>query len=70
MNFITSKEKLFIALNETNKVIPIRTTLPILGCVLIKAEQEKSINNEEKQKHNFYKDKPTIKSLEKIHKDL
>jgi len=41
MNFITSKEKLFLALNETNKVIPIRTTLPILGCVLIKAEQEK-----------------------------
>ncbi len=41
MNFITSKESLFAALNETNKVIPIRTTLPILGCVLIKSNDEK-----------------------------
>ena len=41
MNFITSKESLFGALNETNKVIPIRTTLPILACVLIKTEKEK-----------------------------
>ena len=41
MNFITSKESLFLALNETNKVIPLRTTLPILSCVLIEAENEK-----------------------------
>ena len=39
MNFITSKEKIFNALNETNKVIPVRTTLPILSCVLIKARE-------------------------------
>ena len=32
---------MFLALNETNKVIPVRTTLPILSCVLIKAENEK-----------------------------
>ena len=39
MNFITSKEKIFTALNETNKVIPLRTTLPILSCVLIVAKE-------------------------------
>ena len=39
MHFITSKEKIFTALNETNKVIPLRTTLPILSCVLIAAKE-------------------------------
>ena len=43
MKFRTTKEKLFSALNETNKIIPIRTTLPILGCVLIKTTKEKII---------------------------
>ena len=41
MKFTTTKENLFKALNETNKVIPVRTTLPILSCVLIQ------INNNE-----------------------
>ena len=40
MKFSTTKEALFSALNETNKVIPIRTTLPVLSCVLLKAEKE------------------------------
>ena len=38
MKFRTTKERLFSALNETNKIIPIRTTLPILSCVLIEAK--------------------------------
>ena len=41
MKFTTTKEHLFEGLNETNKVIPIRTTLPILSCVLIKAQNNK-----------------------------
>ena len=49
MNFITSKESLFLALNETNKVIPVRTTLPILSCVFIKAENEKEKQEKLKQ---------------------
>ena len=43
MKFSTTKEALFSALNETNKVIPIRTTLPVLSCVLLKAEKEDEI---------------------------
>tara|TARA_B110000438_G_scaffold202811_1_gene194466 strand:+ start:660 stop:1775 length:1116 start_codon:yes stop_codon:yes gene_type:complete len=43
MHFITSKEKIFKALNETNKVIPLRTTLPILSCVLIKTKENELI---------------------------
>jgi len=41
MKITTTKEALFNALNETNKVVPIRTTLPILSCVLIKASKNK-----------------------------
>ena len=41
MKFTTRKNNLFEALNETNKVIPIRTTLPVLSCVLIKAQNNK-----------------------------
>ena len=41
MKFNTSKNNLIKALLENSKVVPTRTTLPILGCVLIKAEQEK-----------------------------
>jgi len=41
MKFRTTKERLFSALNETNKIIPIRTTLPILSCVLIESNQNK-----------------------------
>ena len=40
MKFTTTKDTLFKALNETNRVIPLRTTLPILSCVLIKAENQ------------------------------
>ena len=40
MKFSTKKETLFGALNETSKVIPLRTTLPVLSCVLLKAEKE------------------------------
>ena len=40
MKFTTTKNNLFSALNETNRVIPIRTTLPILSCVLIKAQKQ------------------------------
>ena len=40
MKIKTTKRALFEALNETNKVIPIRTTLPVLACVLLKAEKE------------------------------
>ena len=43
MKFRTTKEKLFSALNETNKIIPIRTTLPILSCVLIEAKNSQVI---------------------------
>ena len=43
MKFRTTKEKLFTALSETNKIIPIRTTLPILSCVLIKTKKDKII---------------------------
>ena len=39
MKFTTTKNSLFEALNETSKVIPLRTTLPILSCVLIKAQK-------------------------------
>ena len=39
MKFRTTKEKLFSSLNETNKIIPIRTTLPILSCVLIETKK-------------------------------
>ena len=41
MKFTTTKQDLFEGLNETNKVIPIRTTLPILSCVLIKVQNNK-----------------------------
>ena len=41
MNFTTTKEALFKALNETNQVIPIRTTLPVLSCVLVRAFENK-----------------------------
>ncbi len=41
MKFRTTKEKLFSALNETNKIIPLRTTLPILSCVFLEAKQNK-----------------------------
>ena len=37
MKFNTSKNNLLKALLENSKVVPIRTTLPILSCVLIKA---------------------------------
>jgi len=40
MKFTTTKNNLFKALNETNRVIPIRTTLPILSCVLIKTHKQ------------------------------
>jgi len=43
MKFRTTKEKLFSALNETNKIIPIRTTLPILSCVLIEAKNNRVV---------------------------
>ncbi|MBI44878.1 MAG: DNA polymerase III subunit beta [Candidatus Marinimicrobia bacterium] len=41
MKFTTTKNNLFKALNEINKVIPLRTTLPILNCVLIKNQKQK-----------------------------
>ena len=41
MKFTTTKNNLFSALNETNRVIPVSTTLPILSCVLIKAQKQK-----------------------------
>ena len=41
MKFRTTKEKLFSALNETNKIIPLRTTLPILSCIFLEARQNK-----------------------------
>ena len=41
MKFRTTKEKLFSALSETNKIIPLRTTLPILSCVLVEAKENK-----------------------------
>ena len=40
MKINTTKNSLFSALNETNKVIPIRTTLPILSCVLLEARKD------------------------------
>ena len=43
MKFRTTKERLFSALNETNKIIPIRTTLPVLSCVLIETRENKII---------------------------
>jgi len=43
MKFRTTKEKLFSALSETNKIIPIRTTLPVLSCVLLEAKEQKII---------------------------
>ena len=41
MKFTTTKNNLFKTLNEVNKVIPLRTTLPILNCVLIKTKKQK-----------------------------
>jgi len=38
MKINTTKNNLFVALNEANKVIPIRTTLPILSCVLLESK--------------------------------
>ena len=43
MKFRTTKEKIFSALSETNKIIPIRTTLPILSCVLVEVKKEKVV---------------------------
>ena len=43
MKFRTTKEKIFSALSETNKIIPIRTTLPILSCVLLEAKKNKVV---------------------------
>lgn len=43
MKFRTTKEVLFSALNETNKIIPLRTTLPILSCVLIETKNNQII---------------------------
>ena len=48
MKFTTTKNNLFSALNETNRVIPIRTTLPILSCVLLQTN-----NNEMILRHFF-----------------
>ena len=42
MKFRTTKEKIFSALSETNKIIPIRTTLPILSCVLVEVKKGKN----------------------------
>ena len=41
MKFNTSKNNLIKALLENSKVVPTRTTLPILGCVLIEANNNK-----------------------------
>ena len=41
MKFNTSKNDLIKALLENSKVVPTRTTLPILGCVLIEAKNNK-----------------------------
>jgi len=43
MKFRTTKEKIYSALSETNKIIPIRTTLPILSCVLVEVKKEKVV---------------------------
>ena len=43
MKFRTTKEKIFSALSETNKIIPLRTTLPILSCVLVEVKENKVI---------------------------
>ena len=43
MKFRTTKEKIFSALSETNKIIPIRTTLPILSCVLVEVKKDKVV---------------------------
>ena len=43
MKFSTSKTELQQALQKLSKATPTRSTLPILGCVLIKARDEKTI---------------------------
>ena len=43
MKFSTSKTELQQALQKLSKATPTRTTLPILGCVLIEATKEKTI---------------------------
>ena len=42
MKFSTSKIELQRALQKLSKATPTRTTLPILGCVLIDAQEEKT----------------------------
>ena len=43
MKFSIQKETLLSLLNEHSKVIPLRTTLPILSCAYIKVEKNKTI---------------------------
>ena len=43
MKFSTSKIELQKALQKVSKATPTRSTLPILSCVLIKVESEKTI---------------------------
>lgn len=43
MNFITSKERLLSALGDAGRVIPLRTTLPILSCVLLESKENQII---------------------------
>ena len=43
MKFSTSKTELQQALQKLSKATPTRSTLPILGCVLIDAGDEKTI---------------------------
>ena len=42
MNFSINKEKLQNLLIEHQKVVPVRTTLPVLSCVLIEAQNNKT----------------------------
>ncbi len=42
MKFSTSKTELQQALQKLSKAVPTRSTLPILGCVLIKSSEEKT----------------------------
>ena len=43
MKFSTSKTELQKALQKLSKATPTRSTLPILGCALIEARDEKTI---------------------------
>ena len=42
MKFSTSKTELQQALQKLSKATPTRSTLPILGCTLIEAKEEKT----------------------------